>query len=207
MSITVVARRQAAPGRGAALASAISRLVGTPVGWPQDLCSVKVFRNADDTDLFLSLSEWGSREAYLSSMAERAAEQLDSISLSPPDRYFFRPWVAYAIPGTLATAVESAVISYSPEQTAAVHLFVLREAVSKLRNQPGFCYRRVLRDVDTANRLLIVRGWDSLESLERFVRDVRPTFEERRPPIGVTVDHFVGILDIDLRHPERAAAG
>jgi heme-degrading monooxygenase HmoA len=199
MSITVVARRQAAPGQGATLAQAITELVGAPSSWPTGLHSVQVFRHAGDPDLFMSLSEWGSREAYQVSMAERAAEQLDSVSERPPDRYYFRPWVAYAIPGALATAVEAAVISYAPDQADAVNLFVLREATSQLRKVPGYCGRRVFRDDDTPGRLLIVRGWDTPRSLEHFVRHVRPTFAMRRPPVGVTADHFVGILDIDLK--------
>ena len=85
----------------------------------------------------MSLSEWDSREAYQSSMAERAAEQLDSISLSPPARYFFRPWVAYQNPGALAAVVESAVISYAREQTDAVQLFASRSTVTQIAELVG----------------------------------------------------------------------
>ncbi len=206
MRITVVARRQASPGQGAALGAAITQLIGTPAVWPPHLQSVQVFRNGDNPDLFLSLSEWDSREAYQASMAERAAEALDALSIGPPDRYFFRPWVAYANPGTEAAAVEAAVISYAPEHTDAVQMFILREAARRVRHVPGFCYRRVLKDMDDPNRLLVVRGWDSAASLERFVRDIRPEFEEQRSLDGVTADHFVGILDIDLHRPEQPGA-
>jgi hypothetical protein len=139
-------------------------------------------------------------------MAERAAEQLDALSLGPPDRYFFRPWVAYANPGTEAAALEAAVITYAPEQTDAVQMFILREAARRVRHVAGFCYRRVFKDVDIPTRLLVVRGWDSAASLERFVRDVRPELEEQQPPGGVTADHFVGILDIDLHRSEPPGA-
>jgi heme-degrading monooxygenase HmoA len=137
-------------------------------------------------------------------MAEAAAAQLDGLSAAPVDRYFFRPWVSYQVPGARAVAIEAAILSYSREQAESVHMFVLREATRRLRGTPGFCYRQLFRDVETANRLLIVLGWDSSSALERFQREVRPSFEERQPPAGVALDHFVGILDIDLQragHP------
>jgi heme-degrading monooxygenase HmoA len=82
----VVARRQAIPGQGAALATAIARLVGSPAIWPAGLETVQVFRNESDPDLFLSLSAWTSREAYAASMAEAAAAQLDGLSAAPEER-------------------------------------------------------------------------------------------------------------------------
>jgi heme-degrading monooxygenase HmoA len=139
-------------------------------------------------------------------MAEAAAAQLDGLSAAPVERYFFRPWVAYQVPGTRAVAIEAAVLRYTTQQAETVHLFILRDATRRLRNTPGFCYRQVFRDVDAANRLLIVLGWDSSVALERFRRDVRPTFEERQPPTGVSMDHFVGILDIDLQRADDPPA-
>ncbi len=206
MGIMVVARRQACPGQGDALATAIVRLVGGPSSWPVGLDTVQVFRHEDDPNQFLSLSAWASHEAYRASTAEAAATQLDGLSAAPVARYFFRPWVSYQMPGARATAIEAAILSYTREQTESVYLFVLREATRRLRGTPGFCYRQLFRDLEAANRLLVVLGWDSPTTLEAFRRDVRPTFEERQPPAGVTMDHFVGILDIDLQRAGHSLA-
>jgi heme-degrading monooxygenase HmoA len=207
MAVTIVARRQASPGEGAALAAAITQLVGSPPSWPSGLRSVQSFRNGADPDLFVSLSQWDSHEAYLVSMAESAAEQLDPFSADPVERYVFRPWVAYETPGSRAVAIECAMMTFTPAQQDAVHMFVLREAASRVRNLPGFSYRRVFRDTETPNRLLIVLGWDSHAALATFVRDVRPTFDERRARDGVSSAYFSGILDIDICRSSAPGSG
>jgi heme-degrading monooxygenase HmoA len=195
MRITVLTRRRARPGQEAALLVASMAQMAQIGPRRQAEESGQVFQGLLDPREMLYLATWPSREAYAGHHEQAPIDaRLDPLCAEPPRRHLLRRWVAYQNPRAHATAVDCLLIQSPPGQEEIVRSFLLRESGPKVRTQVGFCYRRIYQDLDTPDRLVIVRGWESAAAWQRFHDEVEPTIEVAGQPIGATTEHFTGVV-------------
>ncbi len=193
MSITVVTRRRARRGEGAQLIATGVHLLEERAARAEPLDVARAFQNLSNPDDVLFVSTWEDRAAYWASLREdHAQEQLDALCVGEPERYFFGR-VSVDENTASPVAVVDCVILHSPPDTAAAVLDDLRQRVRPLMEvAPGFVLRFLGQDEDDPTRVILLRGWETLEALEDFRRDMAPRFESEWFKHGTDVERFIG---------------
>jgi len=193
MSVTAVVRRHARRGEGANLITTGAHLLEERSARADPLSVARVFQSLSTPDDVLFVSVWDDRDAYWAGLREdRAAQQLDALCVGEPERYFFRQLALDEQADHSVTVVDCAILQSSPASAEAL-LSDIRHMVRPLMQvAPGFALRYLGQDEDEPTRLIILRGWESLEVLEDFRRDVAPRFESEWYKHGARVERFMG---------------
>jgi quinol monooxygenase YgiN len=193
MSITAVVRRRARPGEGTHLIVTGVHLLEERATRGEPLGIARVFQSLSTPDDVLFVSGWDHRAAYWASLqAERAEEQLAALSVGAPKRYFFRQLALDENPDRSVAVVDCAILQSAPAQAEALLTDMRRMVRPMMQVAPGFVLRYLGQDEDHPTRVIILRGWESLEVLENFRRDVAPRFEGEWYKHGARVERFMG---------------
>jgi heme-degrading monooxygenase HmoA len=195
MSVTVLMRNQALPGRGDELLSAVVRLVRERTSWFHNGGrSLRVFQSVNDPDLVLGLSEWDSRELFFARHHDESGDpipELLTLRATPPEYNFFHTISSREIWGAHAGAVVCTLIHGTPAIRPA-----LQEMQAAITSQPGFVSRYTYEDADDPNRFLIVHGWETLDALER-ARDQASPAQRRLQELATAVERFAGVTRVE----------
>jgi heme-degrading monooxygenase HmoA len=193
MSVTAVVRRRARRGEGPHLVALATQLLEERVTRAEPLSVARVYQSLSSPDDVLVVSVWDSRAAYWARLgADSAQERLDALAVGEPERYFFRRLALDEVPNCPVVVVDCAILRCPPQNVEAL----VGDLQQRLRPipqvAPGFVLRYLGQDEDDPTRLLLFRGWDSLEALEDFRIDAAPRFEAEWAKHGATVERFVG---------------
>ncbi len=193
MSVTVVVRRRARHGEGPHLVALATQLLEERVTLAEPLSIARVFQSVSSPDDVLVVSVWDSREAYWARVhAESGQQQLDALAVSPPERYFFRRLALDELPGHPVAVVDCAILRCPADRCAALADALQQRLRPIPEVAPGFVLRYLGQDEDDPTRLLLLRGWSSLEALEDFRIDAALRFEAEWAKYDATVERFVG---------------
>src|SRR3954454_16261101 len=165
MRVTTVVRRRARRGEGPQLVALATRLLEERVTHAEPLSIARVFQSLSSPDDVLVVSVWDSREAYWARVeAESGQAQLDALAIAPPERYFCRRLALDEVPGHAVAVVDCAILRCPPARVEAL----AADLQQRLRPIPeiaaGFVLRFLGQDEDEPTRLLLLRGWESLDA-------------------------------------------
>jgi quinol monooxygenase YgiN len=195
----VAVRRRARPGHGAELVATATRLLERSAGRGGSLGSAWVLQSLSDADDVVVISDWDSREAYWESLRQDdAMQQLDALSIGTPHRHFFRQLSRDERPHHELGVLDCALLQTSASGSERLITYMQNVGRPSVLNAPGFVLRYLGQDEDEPTRLLLVRGWNSLEALEDFRLDVAPRFEAEWIHLGATVERFMGYARAEL---------
>ncbi|HLH25493.1 MAG TPA: antibiotic biosynthesis monooxygenase [Chloroflexota bacterium] len=204
MSVTAVVRRRARRGEGPRLVALATHLLEERVTQAEPLSIARVFQSLSSPDDVLVVSVWDSREAYWARVrADSAQQQLDALAVGEPERHFFRRLTLDAVPGPPVKVVDCAILRCPPANVAALVTDLQQRLRPIPEVAPGFVLRYLGQDEDDPTRLLLFRGWDSLEALEEFRIYAAPRFEAEWAKHGATVERFVGHLRAVVESPSH----
>jgi heme-degrading monooxygenase HmoA len=193
MSVTTVVRRRARRGEGPHLVALATRLLEERVTHAEPLSIARVFQSLSSPDDVLVVSVWDSREAYWARVqAESGQQQLDALAVALPERYFCRRLALDEVPGHTVAVVDCAILRCPPARVEALAADLQQRLRPIPEIAPGFVLRYLGQDEDDPTRLLLLRGWESLEALEYFRIDGALRFEAEWAKYGATVERFVG---------------
>ena len=193
MSVTVVTRRRARRGEGPHLVALGAQLLERRVTRAEPLSVARVFQSVSNADDVLFVSVWDDRAAYWAALqADHSQEQLDALCTGEPERYFFHRMSLDEDPTASVAVVDCAILTSAPAKAETLLSTVLGMLRPMREVAPGFVLRYLGQDEDEPRRLLLLRGWDSLEALEDFRIDLAIRFEAEWCKQGATVEHFVG---------------
>ena len=199
MSITVVARRSGYPGQEPGLLAAMEQRMAQATPQGEAMQTAGLFQGLTVPSEVVYIADWESREAHSARVKEnRVDEILGPLSSGECVRYFLRRWVAYETPGARLGAVDCVIINSPPARREILHEFVLRKAARELRAQPGFCYRRIYKDLDEPNRLVIVHGWQYPAAMQTVIRELQPSLELELRQMGIMVESFIGLMHTEM---------
>jgi quinol monooxygenase YgiN len=193
MSITAAVRRRARPGEGTHLITTGVHLLEQRVTRAEPLSIARVFQSLSTPDDVLFVSVWDNREAYWASLQEDSAQQqLDALCVGEPERYFFRRLALDQNTARPVVVVDCAILQAPPANAEALLTDIRHMVRPMMQVAPGFVLRYLGQDEDDPTRLILLRGWESLEALEDFRLAVAPRFESEWFKHGATVERFMG---------------
>ena len=189
----MVTRRRSQPGRAEALFELAAQRIVEPTRWQAPRQQTRLFQSLDDPHLLLRVAHWDSREAYWAAMqALGGFEPLDALCDGPGERYFFRQLACYEIVSRQAAVVDCILVAAPRGGGGAVRAFNAEVSSQVVRAMPGFVLRTFFQDEDDADHFLVLHGWESPASLERFLTEALPRFAAQLQEQGATLDTFVG---------------
>jgi quinol monooxygenase YgiN len=204
--VTVGVRRRARPGQGAELVATATRLLQRSAEQGGALGTAWVLQSLSNADDVVVISDWDSRDTYWESLRrDDAMQQLDALSVGTPHRYFFRQLSREEGPSHELAVIDCALLQTSAGGSEKLVTFMQDVGRPSILGAPDFVLRYLGQDEDESGRLLLVRGWDSLEALEDFRLDVAPRFEAEWIRLGATVERFMGYTraELDRRSQRR----
>jgi heme-degrading monooxygenase HmoA len=206
MNVTAVVRRRARRGEGPRLVALATELLEERVTLAEPLSIARVFQSLSSPDDVLVVSVWDSREAYWARVrAESGQAQLDALAVGTPERYFCRRLALDEVPERPVAMVDCAILHCPPARVDALVADLQQRLRPIPEVAPGFVLRYLGQDEDDPSRLVLFRGWDSLEALEDFRIDAALRFEAEWAKYGATVERFVGHSRAVVESPAHAS--
>jgi heme-degrading monooxygenase HmoA len=196
--ITVMVRRHARPGQGAALVAALLQRVQDLQSWLPDQRTFRLLQGVTDPDVILYLSEWTSREAYLAAREARASSGLiRQLNVGSAERRICRLLARYEYLGRTHDVITASLIEVPPEAHAPAREFLVTEQRAMLPTIPGLTLRHLYEDLDVPHVYLVLNGWKSQTARDAYAQDESPA-GQRLSALGATITRLKGHTRLDL---------
>jgi quinol monooxygenase YgiN len=192
MSITVVLRRVAKPGREA-------ELVRTMVGSLQQAYASRrqasIFQSDHDPAVALYVADWESPAAY-EARRQRADPAIEDLCLEAECRYYqsIHLFERVLVPGPLLTCTEFAVPA---AESVAVMRYLLQTSRPTIHQLPGCVLSVLYRDLAVPERLFALHRWHS-EADRATYYTVSPPLGQPLRDRGVRIERFRGYARADV---------
>jgi heme-degrading monooxygenase HmoA len=197
--ITVIVRRQARPGQGAALVAALLQRAQDLPSWLPDQRTFRLLQGVTDPDVILYLSEWTSREAYLAAREARNSTGLiPALSAGRVERRICRQLARYEYLGRTHDVITASLIEVPPEAHEQARAFLVTERRAALPTIPGLTLRNLYEDLDVPHVYFVLNGWKSQAARDAFEQSESPAIARRLSELGATLTQLKGYTRLDL---------
>jgi quinol monooxygenase YgiN len=174
MAVTVVERRHARPGQGAALVVAMDAL-GKAVDARERATVARLFRGFLDQDLVVSVADWPDRQAYATRLAWAVGDGgLAALCREPAELAFFRLHRTYGVMGRPSRNALCWLIRV-PRGAGEALRALWSEGAGLLRGAEGFAHWYTFTDEDDPDHFMVVSEWESWAAAHAYLTG--PAFE------------------------------
>jgi hypothetical protein len=195
MSITVVVRRRARPGREEALIAAMTDAIARPHA--RASTRARVFQGLGDPQAILYIGQWADRGQYRS-RNNPAAGLLDDLCSEPPERLYCQQLDLYEAPAGRVGVASCVIVQAAPTAAAALITYLFERSGPALYETPGLVLRAVYQDLDVPCRLLTLIGWHSRADQEAARLRLGPLLDPPLFQLGATVERFLARTRVDV---------
>jgi heme-degrading monooxygenase HmoA len=199
LSVTVVTRRRAKPGQAEALFALASRRITEMPRGRQFRQQTLLFQAVADDHLLLRVSHWDNLDAYWTAMGGLGGfGPLDALCVDAGQRYFFQRIGLYEDMGRKPEAFDCAIFQAPAGEGTAMVERMQAHKTPVVRAQPGIILHAFYRDIDDADRLFIMHGWQSSADQQNFLDGPGRVLEIDLGAQGLRVERYVVLPRVEI---------